>query len=45
MVFIRLFVKMNMMLGLEFCLIVNVIDDRRISFDRNYKICILKFNY
>ena len=35
---------MNMMLGLEFCLIANVTDDRRTSFDRNHKIRILKLN-
>ena len=32
------------MLGLEFCLIANVTDDRRTSFDRNHKIRILKLN-
>ena len=33
------------MLGLEFCLIANVTDDRRTSPDRNHQICILKSNY
>ena len=33
-----------MMLGLEFCLIANVTDDRRTSFDRHHKIRILKLN-